>query len=170
MLVPIKRYIKYKNLRKFKKVFIFSKRNKKILTFYVKKLKIPHKNSIFKYRKFIKKRAYICVLTKRRNIFLVLSTFTGQVRKLVSIGILLVKGKARQTPINIKKTVNLIVKYILKEKIKNLILNIKGNTPKRKKRLIYSTLNTVSKIKFRKLELPILKSHNGCRIPKIRRL
>lgn len=170
MLVSKKRYIKYKNLRKLKKAFILSKQNKKILTFYVKKLNIPHKNSIFKYRQFIKKRAYLRVLTKRRNIFLVLSTFTGRVRKLISIGLLSVKGKARQTPLNIKKTTNLIIKYILKEKIKNFVLNIKGNTPKRKKRLIYSTLNTTNTLRFRKLELPIFRSHNGCRIPKIRRL
>lgn len=165
-----KKYNRRKKLFSFKTHYI----NKKFLQLEIKK----KCNKLKKRKKLVKSKlpllknkiGVLRISSNRRNIIATLSTITGQLLGTITTGILNVKGKERQATHIIRATANLIITKIRNEKIKQLIYSIRGNSPRRKKKLFYDTLRKTKRIKFKKLIIVAPRTHNGCRSTKIRRL
>ena len=165
-----KQYTRRKKLFSFRTSYI----NKKLFRIDIKKTCYKWKkrrklvNSNTSYLK--NKLGVLRVSSNRRNIIATLSTIKGQLLGTITTGILNVKGKERQATHIIRATANLIVTKIKEAKIKQLIYVIRGNSPRRKKKLFYDTLRKIKRIKFKKLIVVAPRAHNGCRSTKMRRL
>ncbi|HEY6143414.1 MAG TPA: 30S ribosomal protein S11 [Flavobacterium sp.] len=165
-----KKYTRRKKLFSFKTYCInkdfFKTDIKKDCYRFKKRQKLVNQRSSF----FKTKIGFLRISFNRRNIFVTLSTTKGQLLTTITTGILNVKGKERQATHIIRATANLIITKIQEAKLSQLIYIIKGNSPRRKKKLFYDTLRKIKPIKFKKLIVVAPRAHNGCRPAKIRRL
>lgn len=148
-----------KKIKSFKKVF------NKLRNRLRKKRKFSFKPRDFKLRSY----GVIHLLCNKRNIFCTLSDYNGQIKASVSTGLLKVKGRKRKAFHYVPKTSQLLLNYIFKIKYRKYSLQIKGNGPKKKKRILINSFLKIKKFKFVKLNNLAPRSHNGCRPPKIRR-
>lgn len=111
----------------------------------------------------------IHLLCNKRNIFCTLADYSGQIKASVSTGLLKVKGKKRKAFHYVPKTSQLLLNHIFKIKYRKYRVQIKGNGPKKKKRILINSFLKIKKFKFVRLNNLAPRSHNGCRPPKIRR-
>lgn len=113
---------------------------------------------------------WLYIKITKRNIFSTITNYNGNLLTSVTMGILNMKGKERNTNYAIESTANLLCKKITQLNKAYVICNFIGKSNLRKKRrflkaLIYKTPTNIFKIlRFS------TKSHNGCRPTKKRRL
>lgn len=111
----------------------------------------------------------IHLLCNKRNIFCTLSDSTGQIKASVSTGMLKVKGRKRRGFHYVPKTGQLLINHLFKIKYRSFLMRIKGNGPKKKKRVLLNCFLKIKKFQYPQLTNLVPRSHNGCRPPKIRR-
>lgn len=115
------------------------------------------------------KYGVIHLLCNKRNIFCTLTDSVGTIKASVSTGILKVKGRKKRGHHYTPKTGQLLVNYLFKIHYRKFDLQIRGNGPKKKKRILANKFLRIKKFKFLRLNNQAPRSHNGCRPPKIRR-
>lgn len=120
-------------------------------------------------RQKLGKNGVIHLLCNKRNIFCTLTDNKGQIKASVSTGILKVKGKKRRGFYYVPKTSQLLINYLFKIHYRKFLVYIKGNGPKKKKRILINSFLRIKKFKYRQLHNLAPRSHNGCRPPKLRR-
>ena len=113
----------------------------------------------------------ITILVKRRNIFVNLSSFKeNKILFASSLGKIKVKGRRRIANPLFEDFTELLIEIFKKSPIKNFFLLWKGGYLQRiKQESLLEKLDWQENIKFLKLYMPNSRSHNGCRLPKIRR-
>lgn len=144
---------------------------KKVLKKLRKRLRKKKRHSCNANLRDFKLKSYgiIHLLCNKRNIFCTLSDSNGQIKASVSTGLLKVKGRKRIGFHYVPKTSQLLLNYLFKIRYRKFSLQIKGNGPKKKKRILVNSLLKIKKFKYVRLNYLAPRSHNGCRPPKIRR-
>jgi ribosomal protein S11 len=151
----------------YSQIFIryFSSKDKNLSGFKVKK--IPKKNNIP-----LVPSQFITLLIKvtKRNIFSSVSDYNNKLLISLSIGILQVRGKERNTNYAIESTASLLCEKLTDLDKAYIICFFLGKSNLRKKRRFLKALRDQTPMHILKIQRFSLRSHNGCRPTKARRL
>lgn len=160
-------FVKQKNKKRFNQIFI---------RYFSKKDKSPKK---FVTNKAIKKKdaplvpdQLISLLIKitKRNIFSTVTDYNGNLLISISIGMLSVRGKERNTNYAIESTAELLCKKLTDLNKAYIICILVGKSNLRKKRRFLKALRDKTPTYMLKIQRFSTRSHNGCRPSKVRRL
>jgi ribosomal protein S11 len=153
---------KYKICFKISKLYLAnsSKKSPKVKKIK-KKINVPIINSQF---------LILLLQIHKRNIFSNVRDLKGVLLASISIGILSVRGKERNTNYSIESAASLLCKRLRMLNKAYLICIIMGKSNLRKKRRFLKTIQNQTPIHILKIQRFSTRSHNGCRPTKIRRL
>jgi ribosomal protein S11 len=146
-------------------VFIKKKKKKKYSKFIIKKIKkkkgVPKISSEF---------ISLLIRITKRNIFSTVTDYKGNILSSISIGILHVRGKERNTNYAIESTAEILCKKITELNKGYIICTFEGKSNIRKKRRFLKALRDKTPTNMLKIQRFSTRSHNGCRPSKVRRL